>query len=53
VLLDQFAQLQSQYEILGAQVKELAAKGEDSFIELNGHVFSSVGEFVVFYDQNV
>ena len=35
------------------QLKELAAKGEDSSVELNGYVFSLVGDFVVFYEKNV
>ena len=42
VSLDQFSQFQSQYEILEAQMKELAAKGEDSSIKLNGVTFLTV-----------
>lgn len=50
--LDQFAQLHSKYNILEEQVRELAAKGENSSIKLSGVTFLTVGDFGMFYNKH-
>ena len=53
VSMDQFNQLLAGCDTLEAVVRELKASLEDSSIKINSKSFSSLQEFVMFYNQDV
>ena len=53
VSVDEFEQVLARCATLEAEVRELKDSRDDSAIEVNGRKFSSMQEFVTFYEQHI
>ena len=53
VSMDEFEQVLARCAVLEAEVKELKDSRDDSAIKVNGRKFSSIREFVTFYEQDI